>query len=678
MLQHSRIRAMYNIDGTTADDCCSAYACPNCTLMQDDREIRAREYKDGKNEKKFGTINHQPTTQPDMQYAGPNLFGDEPVQHRGSLVREKLTTVVTEQNQGSRNHGPNLENQQGAEHSKHHNKHKKKLHKTSKIDMNGHQPKGMGRMAYNNHESDASSNRSTCTDSPAYPDHEGRDAILASRQNWRKQKLSGKQEGYPNHTIAACPEDGARGSENHDPVTPRHTLLDYSEDASMNQVRGKRVLKQLVKVEGHTARSTAVGASEGPADESVLVFYDDGDHPQRHRLADFDRLRASTLGRTDTPHHNELPAGWREEKTIGGNGEPEASKTHDLAACPDVVVTEHFKPLDPHHTLKDRAAGDNNKAEGVKQQHCESHSLDACLGDTTKSVPDAKKHQSLPHFLKDCTGDVTTTTKESAQPGLGPDLIEQRRLDECATDIITAAAYSEPAGGISQHHLTECAGKIPGLGPATPTILDQHVIADCAVIVDARNSEPSTLDQHDLTDCAITSEAQSSEASDDIYSGPKVHSHISHDHSRSNQTIEQNESHTVTIIVPQPPVIIVTTSDVLEATAEQQDHTRSKSPQIVIMSNDSTTSTEHVAGPSNSKDHDGPTDAKDGQQQPSEAASALRNVLCAADDARHGKTTTELEGNDPTVVDANGSAKKSSRRSRSKASGGRAQKHKGK
>jgi hypothetical protein len=647
--------------------------------MQDDREIRARGYKYGKNENKSGTVNHQPIIQPDLQYTRLNLFGGEPVQHRGSLSREEpTTTAVTEQNQGSKNHDPKSENQPRAEHSKYRHGHKT-LHKTPKINVNEHQPKGKGRMAYNYHESCAS-NRSTCTDPPAYPDHEDRNAILVSRQTWRHQNLSGKQEGCPECTLAACSGDWARGSENHDPVTPRHPvrLSSYSKDASVSQVRGKRILKQLAKVEGNTARSTTINASESLTDELVLVFYDDGDHPQRHRLADCARLRAATLGRTGTPHHNDLPASWREEKIVCGNGQPEASKLNNLAAYREVLVIEQLKSLNPQHILKDCAAGDNSKAEDVKQDHCESQSLDACASGTTNSGLDAK-YQSLQHSLQGCTGDITTTTKDPAQPDLSPDSIKQNRLDDCPTDIAAVDTNPEPAGEISQHYLAVCTEKIPDLRPATPAILDRHAVADCAVVVDAQISEPRTLDHHDLADCAITGESQSTEASDDIYSGPKVHSHISHDHSRSTQTAEQNESRTVTITVPQPPVIIVTTSDVLEeAISEQLDHTRSKSLYILIISNDSTTSTEYKAGHQTQQETtmDPPMTIHNGEQQLSEAADALRKVLRAAADARHGKTTTEFEGNEPTVVDANSSAKRSSHRSRGKAIGGRAQKNK--
>jgi hypothetical protein len=676
MLQHSRIRATYNIDGTTADDCCSAYACPNCTLMQDDREIRAREYKEGKNDNKSGTVNHQPRVGPDMQYASLNFFGDEPVQHRESLVRTNATTVETGQSQSSRNHGTKLETQHKLEHSKRYHEHKK-LEKDSRIEGDEHKTKEEGKMAYNNHEPGASNNGRADNNQPANQDLEDRDAILASRQTWRNQNMSGKQEGPLDQMLAACPGDGARGSENQDPVTNRRALFDYSEDASMSQVRGKRALKQLAKAEGNTTWATAGNASESLADERVLVFYDDGEYPQRHRLADCARFRASTLGRTDTPHHNDLPAGWREEKIVGGDDQSKASEPHHLAACPEVVVTEH---LNQQHILNDCAAENTNKAADIKQHHCLSHSLDNCSCDKANNVSDAEKHQGLPHSLKDCTDDVTTITKELAEPKTSnSEPIQQHCLDDCSTEI-TSSANSKPAEGISQHHLAECTEKIPDFGLMATALPDQHVNAGCAVTVNTQISEPSNLDQHGLTDCAIISVAQSSEASDDIYSGPKLCSHNGHNHSRSNLENGQNENHTITITVPQPPVIIVTTSDVLEeAIGEQHDQSRSKSPEIISISNESQTSTEHKAGPSNStRDHDGPTDAKDGQQQLAEAAAALSKALRAAADARHGKTTTEFEGDDPTVVDADGSAKKLSHRSRSKTIGGRAQKSKGK
>jgi hypothetical protein len=194
MLQHSRIRAMYQIDGSAADDCCSAYYCPCCTALQDDREIRAREYKDGMNEKRRGAIKVQPLTQPDMQYAAPHLFGGEPVQHRGSLVREESATAATGYRQSSQGRGPKGANQ-WLEHSQHHHEHKK-LHNTPKIEMNEHKINEEGKMAHLNHQLAISSNGRASNNPSTYLDRE-RDAIIASRQKWRHQDLPESKKNTP-------------------------------------------------------------------------------------------------------------------------------------------------------------------------------------------------------------------------------------------------------------------------------------------------------------------------------------------------------------------------------------------------------------------------------------------------------------------------------------------------
>ncbi|KAI9844644.1 MAG: hypothetical protein M1838_002099 [Thelocarpon superellum] len=43
LLQHSRIRSKYNIEGSAGDDCVHAVCCLPCTLIQDEREVRDRE-----------------------------------------------------------------------------------------------------------------------------------------------------------------------------------------------------------------------------------------------------------------------------------------------------------------------------------------------------------------------------------------------------------------------------------------------------------------------------------------------------------------------------------------------------------------------------------------------------------------------------------------------------------
>lgn len=43
MLQRTRIREKYQLRGSITDDCCKAYCCGPCTLIQDEREVNDRE-----------------------------------------------------------------------------------------------------------------------------------------------------------------------------------------------------------------------------------------------------------------------------------------------------------------------------------------------------------------------------------------------------------------------------------------------------------------------------------------------------------------------------------------------------------------------------------------------------------------------------------------------------------
>jgi hypothetical protein len=174
------------------------------------------------------------------------------------------------------------------------------------------------------------------------------------------------------------------------------------------------------------------------------------------------------------------------------------------------------------------------------------------------------------------------------------------------------------------------------------------------------------------TDCAIVISDTQSEASEDIYTV--------NGNPRSKRAAEQSKSHSASINVRQPPLITVTISEVLEeAIRGRNDDSKSKSPEIMVISNDAEASAENQAGPSNpTGDHDGTTDVKDGKEQLREAADVLRKVLRAATDARHGKTTAEFKSDGPIEVNADGVPQKSSQRSRTKAIGGRAQKSKGK
>jgi hypothetical protein len=58
----------------------------------------------------------------------------------------------------------------------------------------------------------------------------------------------------------------------------------------------------------------------------------------------------------------------------------------------------------------------------------------------------------------------------------------QHLLNECASDIIADATNPILAGEISQHSLLECTEKNTEPFPVGSATLEQHGIADCAVI----------------------------------------------------------------------------------------------------------------------------------------------------------------------------------------------------
>jgi hypothetical protein len=77
--RRTRVRGVYGIDGTLGEDCTSSFFCNTCILMQEDREIRAREGQTNLrtctdyNER--AAVNLQPRTPQQMRYISPRETG---------------------------------------------------------------------------------------------------------------------------------------------------------------------------------------------------------------------------------------------------------------------------------------------------------------------------------------------------------------------------------------------------------------------------------------------------------------------------------------------------------------------------------------------------------------------------------------------------------------------------
>lgn len=578
MLQHTRIRTIYNIEGTRADDVCSAYVCPNCTLMQDDREIRAREEQRKEEMKKnAATVHHQPKPKAGMQYATPQ---------RGSLLRESITASVAVGNQDCNASCAKSEKAHDSGHPRHHTK----PHDSPKLGVEEDIANAKGKNASSDGISGPSHTGNTRGKTPstmgsapnlinrnATLEITERDAIVASRQAWRRL-------GSPENILSTLAD------------TYRRALVDFSENASISQVGGKRLLKQLTEAKGRVERSAATNSSDNPADEPVLVFYDDRDQPQRHRLADCARLRASTLSRPNTLRQNDLPGGWRNHENVIENSQPENAKPSGLGKSPHVHMPEFPMDVNPQRALDDCLVEDTTNAANDQQKLSASYDHDDPIDNTggaadakqprgsslnSNNVADTKQHRSLLHSASNSAGESVTTANKVDIPTTPLGQIQQHSLEDCPIDNTTTANPAS-APGISQHHLAECTEIESEIQPITSSTLVQHWINDGPINVNLP-SESSRVDQHEIADCVTISDAQSSKTSNP---------------DSSNTVIQSREG-------PVCPICD-------DAAKQKEGHTAA------------TTS------------HDGTADAES-EDRPNRTATALRDVLDTAADERQDR-----------------------------------------
>jgi hypothetical protein len=509
MLQHARIRATYDLDGTVKKDCLQSFFCLRCTVMQHDREIFDREQR--AREAASGTISHQPSRIPSMQFPPPSLdntiaSSGSTISHRGSLVAaNKVNVTVTTKDQSSNGQGQGSQDQLRP----------KKLRKVPKIVVNGMDLRDVGNLANGRNSQDGHSDRKKGKDveriemtdiastsntgkTKKQDKHEkkqdrlekkqDKQAIIAARQPWRAQKATeqnrknsdgkGPRSVSFQHKLAQCSEDDARSSDSQDQGKKRVS--------SMDSYKPKRNSSNASGTGSH-------GRTRTETSDVVPVYYNDGELPQRHRLADCARTRASTRQST---------VGIPESARFGHNlsdclsddiGEqPEASeasgavKQHNLAGCvripsTDTLLTgiERTKSLE---LSRANHRSENDKADGSQ---------------TANEQTDLSK----PHHLAECaqieSGESFETPTQRTEP------IQQHRLSDCAeTESTTTVADSTAAEVDStdsaintntQHLLKDCR---PGISEDVKHPVAQHSLNDCA-------GDAGSAARHNSSDCAI-------------------------------------------------------------------------------------------------------------------------------------------------------------------------------
>lgn len=297
MLQHSRIRATYNIDGTAGGDCVQSLFCSRCTLMQDEWEIVAREERI-LFERKETEISRQPGPHQQMRYSTSNLFEEVPEVFRPAAVSaHKIETVPrvstpTPGGQETNVDEPLLQDvglqeypRDTNEHVSSHNKPRQSGQGHHKLAVRKSSPVGSALNPITRRSSSADlGGRSSDSKLPQRSaTNPARPAALVSPVRYPSPNfLSYRSKSKGTNGIQEIPSGFGTIKEEA-----------KSEDFSAS-TRSDVGVKSFALGSIYSGSSFCQGHSDARGDESVIVYYEHEDRPQHHRLPDFSRSRPLT------------------------------------------------------------------------------------------------------------------------------------------------------------------------------------------------------------------------------------------------------------------------------------------------------------------------------------------------------------------------------------------------
>ncbi|KFY90048.1 hypothetical protein V498_06202 [Pseudogymnoascus sp. VKM F-4517 (FW-2822)] len=294
MLQHSRIRATYNIDGTAGGDCVQSLFCSRCTLMQDEWEVVAREERILL-ERKETEVNRQPGQQQQMRYSTSNLLEEVPEVFRPVAVSgRKIEPVprVSTPNPGEQETNVDQPLLQDVDHQEHtqtlnkglgfHNKPRQSGHNSRKLAVRKSSPIGSAlnpiirrssSFELRGRSSDSKLPQRSATN-PARP------ATLVSPVRYTSPNLLNyRSKAKGSYGVLEMPAGSKEEAKSEDFNPSIHSDVG---------------VKSFALCSVYSGSSLRQGHSDGRADESVIVYYGHEDRPQHHRLSDFPQSRPLT------------------------------------------------------------------------------------------------------------------------------------------------------------------------------------------------------------------------------------------------------------------------------------------------------------------------------------------------------------------------------------------------
>lgn len=291
MLQHSRIRATYNIDGTTGGDCVQSFFCARCTLMQDDREVRSRERKIA-SERGQNEVRKQPGPQPQMRYSTSNLLEEIPDIFRPVAANPGASTPQLPGTPEAQASEPLLPGVNPQEHPQ---------------DSNPNSALHCGSLPSKQGSLKSHVRASSSVGSALNPITRSSSVGLGGREKvWNMPQRCATNPVRPNATMPPFPRSSspnftsyqsrAKAVEEAPERLPRfNTIKEKAKSGDTNpSISSNAGMKSFALDSSHSALPCHQARSQTRTYESIIVYYDLEDEPQRRRLSDCSRLRVPT------------------------------------------------------------------------------------------------------------------------------------------------------------------------------------------------------------------------------------------------------------------------------------------------------------------------------------------------------------------------------------------------
>jgi hypothetical protein len=295
-----------------------------------------------------------------------------------------------------------------------------------------------------------------------------RNDVVNSRQSWRDRKPTlachdaiMRVSSPSEQTLGNYIHDGTGSSECEQSSKNQDILIESIYIESPGKTENTRKPSQLLEEtsgKSDTSQQHGLVTSQGDksnysnSDEAVLVYYGAGEVPQRHRLEDCARLRASTPGCSDSTYYDRILADYRnnETKVKGQLSIPlqplSTQHTQESGTTPDKSNGDpqrvHDKPVrkfSKDHDVEEHTGDEDTSQTGIIKSNAADvatqHRLAECAEIVPVLTPSPAERKALEHSLYQCTAESANESEASgSERATTKEHTKQQCMDNRAND----------------------------------------------------------------------------------------------------------------------------------------------------------------------------------------------------------------------------------------------------